>query len=48
VATAFPGDGVELTPSEPSVCEKAERQIEDDDDEDDGDEDDGDEDDGGR
>jgi hypothetical protein len=42
VATAFPGDGVELTPSEPSVCEKAERQIEDDD------EDDGDEDDGGR
>jgi hypothetical protein len=37
VATAFPGDGVELTPSEPSVCEKAERQVEDDDDEDDAD-----------
>jgi hypothetical protein len=40
VATAFPGDGVELRPSEPSVCEKAERQVEDDDE--DADDDDGD------
>jgi hypothetical protein len=36
VATAFPGDGVELAPSEPSVCEKAERQVEDGDEDADG------------